>query len=252
MLTGIVIAKNEEENIKECLESISFCDELLVIDDCSVDKTVLCAKNAGAKVYKRKMEMGYADQRNFALNKASNDWVLFVDADERVSESLKNEIIRVVNGNDKISGFYVKRQDVFFGRKMKYGEFGNTKLLRLGKKTAGKWVRAVHEVWEINGKIEELENPLNHESRKDLHALLDKINIYTNLHAQSNYDEGKRSNRLKIIYFPLLKFISNYFLKLGFLDGAQGMVTTLLMSFHSYLSWSKLWLYQKNPKSLKS
>lgn len=249
MISAVVLTKNEEKNIKDCLESLKWCDEVVIIDDYSEDKTTEIAESFGAEVYKKKLENDFADQRNFGLEKAKGDWVFFVDADERVSDSLREEVTKLLSYKVTRSlGFYLKRRDFIWGRKLKHGETGNIKLLRLGKKDAGKWRRAVHEAWEVEGPTETLRNPLSHYSHQTLREFLADIDWMSTLHAEENKKEGKRSNLFKIIFFPKLKFIDSWILKLGFLDGVPGLLVAFLMSFHSYLAWSKLWLAQRGKR----
>lgn len=247
MISAVVLTKNEEKNIKDCLESLKWCGEIVVIDDYSEDKTAKIAKSLGAAVYKRKLDDNFADQRNFGLKRAKGEWVIFVDADERVTSSLREEVIKLLSYKvTKYSGFCLKRRDFMWGRELKHGETGNVKLLRLAKRDAGQWRRAVHETWEVkDNKIGELKNPLLHYSHQTLREFVADVDWMSTLHAQENKKEGKRSNLPKIILFPKLKFFDNWILKLGFLDGTAGFVVAMTMSLHSFLAWSKLWLAQK-------
>ncbi len=245
-ISAVILAKNEEKNIKECIKNLGFCDEVVVIDDNSEDRTVEIAKKLGAKVYKRSLEENFAAQRNFALNKAKGKWVLFIDADERVSKNLRNEITQITNDPSVgCLGFYIKRTDYMWGKELKSGETGSVKLLRLARRKAGKWKRQVHETWKIIGRIDELKNPLLHYPHPTLRKFIKSVNSMSSLHAKANFKEGKRSFLFKIIVWPLAKFMHNWIIRKGFLDGIQGLVVALVMSFHSYLSWSELWILQK-------
>lgn len=245
-ISAVVLVKNEEKNIKQCIKSLSFCDEVIVVDDYSTDNTAKIAKQKGARVFQRKLKNDFARQRNFGLKKAKGKWVFFVDADERVSKELKNETVQIVN--DPLfpyAGCFVKRKDIILGKELKYGETGNIRLLRLAKRKKGKWIRRVHETWQIEGKKYVLRHPLIHRPHTTLKEFLKDINYYSTLHAKANLEEGKKSNILKIIFMPVLKFKLNFFLRRGFLDKTFGFVHAMLMSFHSFLSWSKLWVLQQ-------
>jgi len=249
MLSAVVLSKNEEKNIKLCLESLAFCDEIILVDDFSEDKTVEVARSLGALVFQRKLAGDFSSQRNFGLEKANGNWVLFVDSDEIVPEPLRLEIVSKINDPlNKTSGYFLKRRTFFLGREIKYGQAKDDKVLRLARKNSGIWKRKVHEFWEIEGKVETLNNYLDHYTSSSLKDFIDKINFYSDLHAVSNLEEGKKSNLFKIIFYPPFKFLDNFIFKLGFLDGNYGLVFSLLMSFHSFLSWSKLWLLQKSKK----
>lgn len=245
-ISAVVLSRNEEKNIKKCLESLGFCDEVIVIDDNSEDRTIEIAEKLGAKVYKRELKGNFALQRNFGLNKARGKWVLFVDPDERVSKDLRDEIVKIINDSSiNYLGFYMGRTDHIWGKRLKHGETGNIRLLRLARRKAGKWRRRVHEVWQIIGRTGELKKPLLHYPHPTLKEFIASVNKMSGLHAEANFEEGKRSSLFKIIIWPLAKFMQNWIIKGGFLDGIQGFMVALVMSFHSYLAWSKLWMLQK-------
>ena len=256
MISVVVLTKNEEKNIEECLKTLQWCDEIVVVDDFSTDKTVSLAKRLGAKIFERNLEDDFYQQRNFGLGKATGEWVLFIDADERVSQNLASEIREQVANLSHLpgglgtppGGYYIRRHDVMWGRKLKYGEWGSQNFLRFARKNAGKWARRVHEVWDVEDSTQLLESPLLHYPHQTIAAFLKDIDRYSSLHAQANLEEGKHSSILKFILYPKLKFLQNYIFKLGFLDGGQGFVVAMLMSFHSYLAWGKLWLLQQSKK----
>jgi len=244
MISAVVLTKNEEKNLQECLESVKWVDEIIVIDDNSTDKTVEIAKSLKAKVFSHPLNNNFAEQRNFGLERAKGEWVLFVDADERVSPELAAEIKKEIK-NTKVDGFYLKRQDFFGGRALKYGETANVRLLRLGRKGKGEWRREVHEVWEIKGETEELKNPILHYPHQTLSDFIDHINFHSTLHAQALKKEGVRPSLWRIIFYPKAKFIQNYIFRLGFLDGTPGIIVALMMSFHSFLARGKLYFLWK-------
>ena len=251
-LSSVILARNEEKKIGRAIASVSFCDEVVVIDDNSSDLTPNIAKNMGALVYNRALDNDFSGQRNFGLSKAKGNWVLFLDADEEVSKDLANEILKkVTDSKNPYDGFYLKRRDNIWGKNLNYGENGNTKLLRLAKKGNGEWVREVHETWNIKGRIGTLDNYFLHYSHQTLREFIDHVNYMSTLHARSNMKEGKKSTLVKIILWPKLKFINNYILRGGFRDGIYGFVVALIMSFHSYLAWSKIWLMQKKTDKIK-
>jgi glycosyltransferase involved in cell wall biosynthesis len=248
MISAVILTKNEEKNILNCVESVSWCDEVLVIDDQSTDKTVDLVKNTKAKVFIHPKENDFAKQRNFGLEKAKGDWVLFVDADERVSSALWYEIMQHVNASiEGYSGFYIRRNDIVWEKELKYGETGNIKFLRLAKKGTGEWTGKVHEVWDIKGSTMQLNNPLEHYPHTTVEKFLREINYYTDIRAKELYKNKTKVFWGSIILFPLGKFFLNYIIKRGFLDGVPGLISALMMSFHSFLVRSKLWmLWQKN------
>lgn len=253
MISAIVLTKNEEKKIEECLVMLEWCDEIIIVDDYSEDKTIEKIQNSKVqnynskfKIYKRRLNEDFAAQRNYGLEKARGDWVFLIDADERVTNELRKEILQKITQIDR-AGFYLKRKDFLFGKWLKYGETGKVRLLRLAKKNAGRWVRPVHEVWRIEGKVGELKNPLLHYPHQTIKEFLEDINFYTTLNAQVFFKEGIKASFWQILVYPLAKFVKNYFFHLGFLDGMPGLLQAIFMSFHSFLTRAKLWyIWQKN------
>lgn len=244
MITAVILTKNEEKNIVDCLESLAFCNEVVVIDDDSTDRTVEIAKNRGAKVINRKLKENFSEQRNYALSLVKNGWVLFIDADERVSTKLAKEILDIIN-NSQHNGFYIKRTDQLFGKELEHGELANKKFIRLGKKEKGKWEGLVHEEWKIQGSIGILKNSIIHFPHPSLTEFISEINFYTTIRAHELYKKGVRASWYSIIFYTKAKFIQTYVFKLGFLDGMPGFILSLIMSLHSFLVRAKLYLLSK-------
>lgn len=249
MLSVVILTRNEEKNIIECLQSIAFADEILLIDDNSSDNTIKLAKNLklkNLKIIKKSLDNNFSNQRNFALSKVGNDWVLFIDADEQVSGTLAQEIMTTLKDEKKYNGYFIKRTDIFFGKKLNYGETSKMKLLRLGNKRFGSWKGTVHEKWEIDGLVGELKHEMLHCPHKTIREFLSEINYYTDLRAHELSLSHTTIHWYDNILYPFGKFILNYFLKLGFLDGVEGLIFALMMSFHSFLVRSKLYSAKKN------
>ena len=197
------------------------------------------------------MDENFASQRNFGLSKVNSRWVLFLDADEEVGPALRSEILSTISREGSCVGFCIKRVDFIFGREIRFGELKDAMFLRLARKTAGKWIREVHEQWEIVGRVGTLKEKLFHYPHQTLREFIGHVNFMSTIHAKSNFIEGKRSSIFKIIFWPIGKFINGWIFKLGFLDGEEGFIISLIMSFHSFLAWSKLLRWQTNP-SLKN
>lgn len=244
-ISAVILTKNEEKNIEECLKSLCFCDEKIVIDDNSIDKTQEIARRNGAKVFIHSLDDNFSKQRNFGMSKAKNDWVLFVDADERVPEPLMLEISGLKFEEPRYTGFYIKRKDVIWGKELEHGETGNVKLLRLAKRDSGEWIGKIHEIWDIKKNTSALKNSLIHYPHQTLDQFLKEINYYTDIRVEELYKKGKKVHWWSIILYPKLKFFINYFLKRGFLDGIPGLVFAVTMSLHSFLVRGKLWLLWK-------
>lgn len=251
MISVVILTKNEENNIKECIESVKWCDEIVVIDDNSTDKSVDIAKKLGAKVYSHTLNNNFSAQRNFGLSKASHEWVLFVDADERVSIALWYEIMQRTNETfGDHTGYYIKRKDVMWGRVLKYGETGNSKFLRLARRDAGEWVGLVHETWKVKGNTGTLNNSLDHFPHTSIEEFLKEINYYTDLRSHELFEKKTKVHIWQIIMYPNSKFVLNYFFRVGFLDGLPGFVLAMNMSLHSFLVRAKLWLLWNKQKNV--
>lgn len=250
MISAVVLTHNDEKTIARTLENLKWCDEIILVDDKSTDKTTEIAKKLNAKIFAHELVDDFSVQRNYGLDKAKNDWVLFVDSDEVVSEELKEEILRCVQDDNNINGYYLKRKDWMWGKWLEHGEISKVRLLRLAKKTAGKWIRPIHEVWEVKGQVGELKNPLLHYPHSNVAQFLDEINRYSTVNAHFLYNSRVKTNWWQIVAYPTAKFFVNYFLYLGFLDGTAGAVVAIMMSFHSFLTRSKLWLLWQPKKPI--
>jgi hypothetical protein len=241
MITAIILTKNEEKNINECIASLSFCDEILVIDDNSTDKTGEIAKKAGATVLIHSLEHDFSAQRNFGLQKAKGEWVIFIDADERVSKQLQKEILEKVVQEKDTNGFFVQRVDFMRSKMLTHGETAHSLFLRLAKKGEGKWKGQVHETWQVTGKTGQLRAPLFHYPHQTIREFLAEINYYTDLRAKELFEQGIQVSWLSILFYPKMKFLHNYIVRQGFRDGTEGVIMALMMSFHSFLVRGKLW-----------
>lgn len=247
MLSIIILTKNEEKNIYDCLECTLWADQVILIDDYSEDRTIEVVKSLKQKkiqIFQRQVNGNFSSQRNFGIQKAKGEWILFVDADERVCEDLRKEINEKLikeKNNPVYNGFYIRRKDYLWGKELKHGETGNIKLLRLAKKDEGEWMGTVHEVWQIKGSVGELENSLAHYPHQTVSEFLNDINFYTDLRSKQLYKDGVNVRLRQIIEYPAGKFVINYFFKFGFLDGIVGLIFALMMCFHSFLVRAKLW-----------
>lgn len=254
-LSAIILTKNEEQKIKKCIESLRFCDEIIIIDDDSSDKTLdIAAKFKNVKIFKKNLDGNFAAQRNFAIEKASGNWILFIDADEEISQKLEKEIIKTTKAlEDDNNAYYIKRRDMFWGKELKYGEVydaAHKGFIRLIKKGRGQWYGNVHEVYYVNsGDVGNLENHLLHHPHANLKSFIDKINFYSSIRADELYEKGKKTNSFEIIFYPFFKFLYTYIVKLGVVDGLKGFVYCFMMSFHSFLVRSKLYMKINNEKN---
>ncbi len=254
-LSTVILAKNEQTNIIRAIESVEFSDEIIVVDDFSTDKTSDYAKEMGAVVYKRKLNNNFSGQRNFGLQKSRGDWILFLDADEFLTEELQAEIKKLIKSQSKYSIYHIKRRDFMWGKELEHGEIKTVRkkgLIRLVKKGSGKWTSPVHEVFVTTLAAGRLNNFISHYPHPTVKEFLEKINFYSTLRAKELLRLKKSVSLLEIITFPAGKFLLNYFIKLGLLDGPVGFLYAFMMSLHSFLVRAKLYQYLKLDQPIDS
>jgi glycosyltransferase involved in cell wall biosynthesis len=247
MLTAVVLTHNEENNLARCLDSLNFCQQILIIDDNSTDSTLNIAKKYNTKIINHPLAGDFSAQRNYALSQIASGWVLFVDADEVVSKPLALEIVSATT-QSMCRGFYLHRVDTLWGKLLTHGDT-STYLLRLGLTSCGLWSGRVHEIWNINGRIGTLKSILHHYPHPHISQFISELNYYSTLRADELFKNHKRANILSVITYPVGKFIQLYLIKLGLLDGMPGLISAMCMSFYSFLVRGKLYLLKKGiPK----
>ncbi|HWN99744.1 MAG TPA: glycosyltransferase family 2 protein [Blastocatellia bacterium] len=241
-ITATIITFNEEHNITEALESLAWADEIIVVDSESSDETVHIARRFTDRVFVSEWQ-GYSAQKNFAAQKASCDWIFSLDADERVSPELAAEIAQLKQAPDpQAAGFEMPRLTFYLGRWIKHSGWYPDRKLRLYDRRRGRWRGDyVHETLEVDGRVERLSGHILHftvRSAAEHHARLDR---YTTLAADQAYVKGKRASIASLVLAPAGAFVRSYFLKLGFLDGAQGFIIARFAAHYSFLKHLKLW-----------
>ncbi len=239
-LAGVVITRNEEDNIARCLKSLSFCDEIVVVDSESSDQTCTIAKQWTAKVTVRPWT-GYSDQKNFASTLTDADWILSIDADEEVSPELRSEIVEALK-SPQASAYTMPRRTIHFGRWIRHGGWYPNRLVRLFRKVEGSWVGdEVHEFWQTRGKVLDLKGHLFHYSFSSLSDQVIRNDHYSTLGAQRLLREGRRFSFWKLSGKTFWKFSETYILKRGFLDGYPGLIISVSAAYSVFLKWAKLW-----------
>ncbi len=239
-LSVIIITKNEERNIADCLASAAFADEIIVVDACSTDRTVEIAQKYTAKVYVVPWQ-GYAANKTIALNYCQSEWVLWLDADERVPADLASEIKKWLAAQPRQNGFSVARRAFFLGRWIKHCGWYPGYVLRLFRRTCARFNdHLVHEGVEITGEQGYLQAPLDHYTDRDLEHYLNKFNHYTSLAARDMHRRNRRASLIDFLLRPPIMFIKMYFFKLGFLDGVEGFMLCLLSANYVAAKYAKL------------
>jgi glycosyltransferase involved in cell wall biosynthesis len=240
-LSVAIITWNEEERLRACLESAAWADEIIVIDAESTDKTVQVAREFTDKVWVRSWA-GFAAQKNFALEQATGEWVLSLDADERVTAELRERIGRIVRSNGPADGYSIARKNIFWGAWVRHGGLYPDYQLRLFRRDAGRFVdSAVHESVMIEGRVEALVEPMQHHSYRGLEDFVSRSNRYSTLAAQEIVRRGARAGLADLALRPLGRFLSMYILKFGFLDGWRGFVLAVLYANYVFLRIAKAW-----------
>lgn len=250
MLSGLIITYNEIKHIKEVLENISFTDEIIVVDSFSTDGTVEIIKSfPNVKLFQRKFD-DFTSQRNYALSLAKNNWVLFIDADERITPNLQEEILSIIHSENTKDAYYFYRKFYYKNKPLHFSGWQTDKNFRLFKKDKCiyKSERLVHETLAVNGTTGILKNKLLHYSFDDYNKYKRKMISYGKLRAKELYLKGEKYSVLKQIFKPIYKFLYDYIIRLGILDGKKGIVICYLNAlsvYARYLELKKLYKEQK-------
>ncbi len=239
-VSATVIAFNEEGKIADCLKSLSFANEIVVVDSHSEDRTREIAAELGAKVIERDWPGGHIEQKNFALSCAESEWVISLDADERISEKLEKEILRVLE-NPRADGYSIPRKVFYINRWIKHCGWYPAPKVRLVKKTKSRWGGVnPHDALIVDGKVEKLSGDIYHLSFDSIYDHFKTIDGFTRIGAVEALKAGKRARFTDITLRPLFTFVKMYFIKLGFMDGVPGLIICVLSAFHTYTKYDRL------------
>jgi glycosyltransferase involved in cell wall biosynthesis len=245
-LSAVIVTLNEADRIVACIERLKFCDEILVVDAHSTDGTRELAAAAGARVIERDWP-GYRSQKDFAVQAAAHDWVLCVDADERVSPQLRAEIEDLrARGFPKHAGWEMPFALHYFGKFLRHGTKYPDRHLRLLDRRRGGWRgREIHEHIEVDGSVGRLRGDIEHFAYRDLAHQRIKLEKYAELMAQELHARGKRAGIFKVLFRPWWRFFSGYVLRAGFLDGWRGLFLALLEANYVRLKYIRLFLLRR-------
>jgi glycosyltransferase involved in cell wall biosynthesis len=245
-LSVVTLTLNEERNIGDCLETVRWADELIVVDSGSTDRTVELARAFTAHVYVIRWE-GYGAARNYALSRATGDWILWLDADERVTDELAEEIREVVRRNDdSVVGYAVARRAYFLGRWIRHCGWYPSRVVRLFRRSSGRFTETrVHEELVINGRILPARHDILHFTDPDLSHYFAKFNKYTTLAAHDMEAAGRSFLLADLFIRPAYLFFKMYVLRLGFLDGLEGLILSMVSSAYVFTKYAKLWELKK-------
>ena len=248
-LSVIIITKDEEQNIHDCLQSVQWADEIILVDAMSADRTVEIARQFTQNIFVKEW-MGFAAAKQFALDHATNDWVLWIDADERVTERLAEEIQYVITTHSDITAYRVARRAYFLGKWIKHCGWYPGYAVRLFRRVQARFSEHhVHEHIQVEGSIGTMRQDLLHLTDRSIEKYFSKYNHYTSLAANGMFQSGRKAHLPDILFRPMFIFIKMYFLRLGFLDGMHGFLLCCFSASYVLTKYAKLWEKQIFPAS---
>lgn len=240
-VTAIVITRNESANLAGALDSVRWADEVIVVDSESTDDTVAIARRYTDRVIVRPWP-GYVAQKNFAASEARHDWIVSLDADERVTPELQGEIRAVLSGEPAAAGYRIPRVTFHCGRWIRSTDWYPDYQLRLYDRRRAQWAgRHVHESVRTDGPVATLRGELQHYAYRDIAHHLQTMDRYTTLAARQLFEDGRRAGWVDLLVTPRLTFFRNYILRGGFRDGMAGLVVSVMNSYYVALKFAKLW-----------
>lgn len=251
-ISAVIIAKNEEEMIADCIDSVGFCDEIIIIDSHSVDRTVEIAERMHAKVYQSESD-SFADRRMLGMQKAKGNWILYIDADERLDETLVSSIKNLVLNmqEEKYAAFRIKRKNYYLGNH----EWPTVESLeRLFKKRDLKgWRGELHESPEVDGEIGDIEGYLKHYTHRNLTSMLNKTIIWSGVEAKLRYD----AHHPPVVWWRiprvmLTAFYDSYIKQKGYSIGVVGLIESIYQAFSMFITYARLWEMQNQPKKVEN
>ncbi len=247
-ISAVIITMNEEERIRPCLESIKWVDEIIIIDSFSTDKTIDICKEYTDKISQREMR-GFGEQKQFAIEKATSVWILSIDADEVVTEELRDEIKGMLKEETEYNGFKIFRKNIYLGRPMRYCGW-YVPILRLFKRGKGRFdAKKVHEEIIVDGNVGILKGEILHNTYKNISHHLEKIDSFTTYDADELTKKGiilKPSNCLWYLVFkPMVRFLQKFILQKGIFEGMHGFILSINAAMVVFINYAKLWERQQ-------
>lgn len=251
-ISAFIICLNEEEHIGRCLESVKWCDEIIVIDSGSTDKTLSICRQFNARIFERAWP-GYVEQKRFGLSQCQFKWVLNIDADEEVSQELSNQILEVLRkgrvSSDQPAGYYLLRIVHYLGRWWRKGGWFPEYRMRLMQREFAKWGgRDPHESALVSGPTAKLSGELRHYSFETIAEHVAKLNSHSSVAAQELHRNGHRSSLSNVLFNPVMRFLKFFCFKRGFLEGRAGLVAASLETYYVFLKYAKLWEIEKHSE----
>lgn len=246
-ISVVVTTFNEEQNIAECLDSLLWCDEILVVDSYSTDRTPEIVQSYDKVTFVQRTYFGSAAQKNWAMDETRHEWILIFDADERCTTKLRQEIERLLVSEPQHNAYTIHRKVYFLGKLIRFSGWQNDQVVRLIRRNTGRYPnRRVHADMKTLGPAPLLSNSMLHYMADDFHKYCLRIVKYSHWGAAQGWIEGKRPGLAEVFGRPVWRFFRTYILQLGVLDGMLGIVFCMLQAFGSFMKWSILWGWRVN------
>ncbi len=251
-LTVIVPTFNEEANLRDCLNSIKWADAILVVDSFSTDNTLSIAKEFTDNILQHEY-VNSATQKNWVIPQVKTEWIMVLDADERVTPELEKRIKNILASDPPYNGFYIKRMTIFFGRMIQHCGWHKDYLIRLWRNGKGRYEELeVHADVIIDGRIDTIHEYLLHDSYRSLDHYLEKFGRYTTWSANDLYKSGRKASWSNLCLRPLWRFFRMFIIRKGFLDGKHGFILCTLAAFSVFMKYAKLWVRQHRDTTAAS
>ena len=246
-ISCVVTTFNEEDNIAGCLDSLLWCDEILVVDSFSTDRTAEIVRSYDQVTLHQRTYYGSAAQKNWAMDQCQHEWLLIFDADERCTPKLRREIEKLLAGSPPFEAYTIRRRVFFLGKVIRFSGWQHDQVVRLLKNGAGRYPnRRVHADMKTRGPAPLLKNVMDHYMVEDFHTYALRIVKYSHWGASQGWIEGKQPGLAEVFGRSIWRFLRTYFLQLGVFDGMRGLVFCMLQAYGTYLKWSILWSWRAN------
>ncbi|HTR01701.1 MAG TPA: glycosyltransferase family 2 protein [Thermoanaerobaculia bacterium] len=245
-LTAIVTTFNEEANIRDCLESVQFCDRIFLVDSFSTDGTVAVARGFPRVEIVQREYFGSAAQKNWAMDQIATPWLLIVDADERIPERLAREIETLLEREPEADQYFIRRENVFLDRVIRHSGWSTDKVVRLIRRGTARYPnRRVHADLDAQGMTPTLLAPMTHYTCRSLTQYLEKVHRYATWGAADAFRQGRRAGPVELLFRPFWRFARMYGIQAGFLDGRHGLVLCALQAWGVFLKWARVWEWRR-------
>ncbi len=247
-ISAIIPTYNEEIHIEDAIQSVSFADEIIIIDSYSTDKTLEIAKKYPTRILKREFD-NFSNQKNYAIEQASHKWIVLLDSDERIEKKLQIEIIEAINSKSTFGAYWIYRRNFLLNKEIKYSGWQNDKVVRVINKDYCRYNdKLVHEEIESTGKMGFLKERIVHYTYKNFDSFISKKNKVAQLQAEELALKNQKATLARLLLKPIFRFVNHYFLRLGFLDGFQGFFIASFYAYTIFTRYIKLWILNKGLK----